>query len=137
MNMHLATDAQKDHDLVKNGVTNFNIWSKLGSVGVDGCHSMRSSNKYAGVDARGKEGENFAAKLKIDLDPSNPFVFHSILHMIFLALGDALEVLPAFFIPHLKAMPSYFSRSTQRKDRVAECHNELKGSAMYMHALFV
>ena len=68
---------------------------------------------------------------------NRPFVFHSILHMLFLALGDALEVLPAFFIPHLKAMPSYFSRSTQRKDRVAECHNELKGPAMYMHALFV
>ena len=88
---------------------------------------MRSVREYEGVDARGVIGENFAAKIKIDRHPAEVLVFHSLLHIIMLSLGIAIEKLPSFYIPYLRTETGFFSKSVLRKDAVKDCFDELMG----------
>ena len=124
-NVVRATSVQDYFDLVKNGVVEFGFWEQIGAAGTDGCHRMRSTRNYAGVHARGTEGDNFAAKLKSDLEARDPFIFHSVLHIIMLGLGDALDSLPSFWIQHIRAMTGYFSRSAQRKADLQDCYEQI------------
>jgi hypothetical protein len=40
-------------------------------------------------------------------------IFHCIAHILALALGDAVKLLPDHWIPHLRAMHRVFSKSTK------------------------
>ena len=86
---------------VKDVYSVYNIWSKK-IIGTDGCHSMRSTSKYAGVDAHGLVGESFIAYANTDVESSNDLAFHSVLHIISLAVGDCVKKLPPFWIKHLQ-----------------------------------
>lgn len=75
------------------------LWEKFRAIGTDGCAAMRSTPEYAGVDAHGTQGESFVAYAKRDVAlDRDPFAFHSALHIASLAVGDAVKVLPSWWI---------------------------------------
>ena len=78
---------------VKDVFSTYDIWSKKKSIGTDGCHSMRSTSKYAGVDAHGSVGESFIAYANRNIGSSNVLAFHLVLHIISLAVGDCVTLL--------------------------------------------
>ena len=106
---------------VKNVFIMYNIWSKKKSIGTDGCHSMRSTSKYAGVNSHGLVGESFIAYVNRDIGLSNVLAFHSVLHIISLAVGDCVKKLPPFWIKHLQLIYTYFARSAKRKEHLKVC----------------
>ena len=69
-------------DAVKAVCEPFCVWNNLKSVGTDGCHSMRSTALYAGLNAHGEIGESFIAYVNRDIAPKGVFAFHSVLHII-------------------------------------------------------
>ena len=84
---------------VKTIYDDIGLWEKIRSVGTDGCASMRSTPEYAGIDAHGAQGESFVAYAKRDVAPDrDPFAFHSVLHIVSLSVGDAIKVLPSWWI---------------------------------------
>ena len=124
-NIRDAKNAMEFFSCVKKTYEPFKIWLKVRCAGTDGCAAMRSSRTYEGVDGRGCEGKNFGAKLKQDVQPRDVLLFHSILHIIMLALGVAVESLPSFWIRHLRVQTSFFSKSVKRKDAVESCFKQL------------
>ena len=106
---------------VKDVYSIYNIWSMKKLIGTDGCHSMRSTSKYAGVDAHGLVGESFIAYANRDIESSNVLVFQSVLHIISLVVGDYVKKLPPFWIKHLQLIYTYFACSTKRKDNLKIC----------------
>ena len=75
------------------------LWEKFRALGTDGCAEMRSTPECAGVDAHSTQGESFVARAKRDVAPDrDPFAFHSALHIASLAVGDAVKVLPSWWI---------------------------------------
>ena len=118
------------------------VWKKIIAYGTDGCHSMRSSREYEGVDARGAEGESFAAKVTADVGShTKPLFFHSLLHILMLALGDGLaSALPKHWISSVRQLRNYFSRSAKRKNTAraafAEVMNELNALAAQFANLY-
>jgi hypothetical protein len=84
---------------VKEIYVNAGLWGKFRAIGTDGCAAMRSTPEYAGVDAHSTQGESFVAYVKRDVAPDrDPFAFHSALHIASLAVGDAVKVLPSWWI---------------------------------------
>ena len=85
--------------IVKSIYEDIGLWEKYRAIGTDGCAAMRSTPEYAGVDAHGVEGESFVAYAKRDVAPDrDPFAFHSVLHIVSLSVGDAVKVLPSWWI---------------------------------------
>ena len=75
------------------------LWEKFRALGTDGCAAMRSTPEYAGVDAHSTQGESFVAYVKRYVAPDqDPFAFHLALHITPLAVGDAVKVLPSWWI---------------------------------------
>ena len=82
---------------------------KYRAIGTNGCTAMCSTPEYAGVDAHGVEGESFVAYAKRDVAPDrDSFAFHSILHIVSLSVGDAIKVLPSFWIEVRECNQSYY-----------------------------
>jgi len=95
--------------IVKSIYENVGLWEKYHAIGTDGCAAMRSTPEYAGVDAHGVEGESFVAYAKRDVAPDrDPFAFHSVLHIVSLSVGDAIKVLPSFWIKVRECNHSYY-----------------------------
>ena len=95
----VADGGQSYFIIVKTLYENIGLWKKYRAIGTDGCAAMRSTPEYAGVDAHGVEGESFVAYAKRDVAPDrDPFAFHSVLHIVSLSVGDAVKVLPSWWI---------------------------------------
>jgi hypothetical protein len=124
-----SENAQAYFDSIKKLCEPYDIWSKLRAFGTDGCHSMRSTREHEGVDARGAVGENFAAKVTEDFGSDRrPLFFHSLLHMLMLALGDALEsALPEHWIASVRQLSTYFRRSAKRKNAARAAFADVMG----------
>ena len=72
---------------------------KFRAIETDGCAAMCSTPAYAGADAHGVQGESFVAYAKQDVAPDqDPFAFHSVSHIVSLAVGDAVKLLPSWWI---------------------------------------
>ena len=109
---------------VKSVYDPYKIWEIKKSVGTDGCSAMRSTTHYAGVDANGNHGESFIAYVNRDGIKPNVLAFHSVLHIISLAVGDCVKELPAFWIKHVRLLYTYFARSAKRKDHLRQCYKK-------------
>ena len=95
--------------IVKSIYEDIGLWERYHAIGTDGCAAMRSTPEYAGVDAHGVEGESFVAYAKRDVAPDrDPFAFHSVLHIVSLSVGDAIKVLPSFWIKVRECNHSYY-----------------------------
>eukprot|EP00035_Acanthoeca_spectabilis_P034096 m.27037 g.27037 ORF g.27037 m.27037 type:complete len:122 (-) comp6383_c0_seq1:1134-1499(-) len=100
---------------------------------------MRSTRKYEGlVPRRGagvhEFGKSFTARLQHELSsrrtdpelhlPGMLLGFHCVLHILALALGDALEVLPWHVIPHIRGFHAAFNNQLKMFARLkALCQN--------------
>ena len=84
---------------------------------------MRSTPDYAGVTANEDIDEIFIAFINRDLCPRKLLAFHSVLHIIFLAIQDSIKYLPKNWIKHIILIYTYFARSSKRKHKLNECHD--------------
>ena len=104
------------------------VWLKIVSGCTDGASVMRSVRKYAGLDARGTEGESFVAYLKKDLK-ENAEMWHCLCHILDLGANDALNAIEAiklYYLPHVRMMHSEFSRSSCRRADLEEASRRFK-----------
>ena len=75
------------------------MWREIGAIVTDGCVAIRSTPEYSSVDAHGSQRESCVAYAKRDVAPDrDPFAFHSVLHIVSLSVGDAIKVLPSWWI---------------------------------------
>ena len=89
---------------------------------------MRSTSCYAGVTAHGDIGKKVIAHMNRDLSPRKLLVFHSVLHIISLAVTDSVKYLPRNWIKHIRLLYTYFSRSSKRKHQLQQSHGISIGS---------
>eukprot|EP00035_Acanthoeca_spectabilis_P019067 m.411765 g.411765 ORF g.411765 m.411765 type:complete len:675 (-) comp16816_c0_seq48:2921-4945(-) len=100
------------------------LWDLILLFSTDGCAAMRSTRKYEGLVPRTgtgvhEFGKSFTARLQHELAvrrtdpelhlPELLLGFHCVLHIIALALGDALEILPWHVIPHIRGFHAAFN----------------------------
>ena len=95
------------------------FWAKLKAWGIDGCHSMRSTFAYAGVDGHDGEGKSFLSRLQ-NVRRGNGLGkthgYHSILHWVQLAISDGVKAaMPPEWRKHAGKLGSHFGRSAERK----------------------
>ena len=83
---------------------------------------MRSTPDYAGVSANEDIGESFIAFMNRDLCPKKLLAFHSVLHIISLAVQDSIKHLPKNWITHIRLLYRYFTRSSKRNHKLNECY---------------
>jgi len=92
-------------------------WETTVALGTDGCATMGASS-LAGVNAK-RRGDNLCEKFRAHLRaidaPFEPYMYHSICHVLNLCVADTLKrVLPPHFMKFVRSLVSYFRRSAKR-----------------------
>ena len=83
---------------------------------------MRSISCYAGVTIHGDIGKIFIAHMNRDLSPRELLAFHSVSHIMSLAMSDSVKYLPRNWIKYIRLLYAYFARSSKRKHQLQQCH---------------
>ena len=95
-------------DAVKAVCEVFCVWNNIKIMETEGCHYMRSTAKYVGLNAHGKTSGNFISHMNRNVPPKSFFAFNSILHIMSRSVVNCLKYLPPFWIKHTRIIYTYF-----------------------------
>ena len=102
------------------------LWARIIWVTTDGASSMRSTPKYAGLDAK-PDGNSLLAHMKSS-GKTHIGNLHCICHNLNLALKETIEGLDwcGVWIEPIRAVYNWFSKSPARKTKFASLSEEME-----------